>query len=117
MGYRRAKSDARYARRWRSFRDRNAALFERAGLPGRLADHAEFSYFVEHSYVPMPGEGETGSMFDVDQLDEVQRAALRTLIAMRQGSGMSPDNASVKTESGNAGRQLIGKYWPMVDGH
>jgi hypothetical protein len=81
VGYRRAKSDARYARRWRSFRDRNAALFERAGLPGRLADHAEFSYFVEHSYGPMPGEGETSSMFDVDQLDEVQRAALRTLIA------------------------------------
>jgi hypothetical protein len=81
VGFRRGRSDAHYARRWRSFRARNAELFERAGLPGRLADHSEFSYFVEHSYVPMPGEGATSSMFDVDHLDEAQRAALLSLIA------------------------------------
>jgi hypothetical protein len=81
MGYRRARSEPQYALRWRSFRERNVELFERAALPGLLADHAEFSYFVEHSYVPTAGEGATTSMFGVDQLDEAQRAALHTLIA------------------------------------
>jgi hypothetical protein len=55
---------------------------ERAGLPGVLADRDQFGYFLDHSYVPIPGEGATSNMFDVDELDQEQRAALRTLIAL-----------------------------------
>jgi len=45
-----------------------------------LADRDQFRYFLEHSYAPMPGEEATSSMFDVDDLDGVQGAALHALI-------------------------------------
>lgn len=76
MGYRRPTQAADEAKRWRAFQTDHGRLFERAGLPGLLSDRDRFRYFLEHSYLPMPGEGATSSMFSVDDLDEVQRAAL-----------------------------------------
>jgi hypothetical protein len=81
VGYRRPRSAADDARRWRSFRLDHEALFDRAGLPGLLDVRNEFVYFLEHGYVPMPEEAITSASFEVEELDEAQRAALRALIA------------------------------------
>jgi hypothetical protein len=80
VGHRRPKSEARNAIGWGTFRVDRAALFAASGLPGLLDNQAEFDYFLMHGYVPMPDESASSSAFDVDELDEAQRAALSELI-------------------------------------
>lgn len=81
-GYRRPKSAARDATRWRAFCADHAALFAASGLPGLVADQEKFDYFLMHAYVPMPWEGAPSSTFDVDELDRAQRTALSALIRL-----------------------------------
>lgn len=84
MSFRRSKTAAHEAMKWREFVATHRDLFARAGLPGTLANRDLFTYFMEHGYV------DDGSGFSTVGLDSDQRRALRE-VARVYIEGFEPD--------------------------
>lgn len=82
MGFRRSKEEARVTLRWRDFRADQKQLFEKAGLPGSMADRRIFDEFLMEAFVEMPGGLAHGVAFNLDELRPDQREALGQLVAL-----------------------------------
>jgi hypothetical protein len=82
VSFRRSKTQAQYATRWREFLGEQRDLFDASGLPGMVADRSVFDEFLMEGFVGMPGALADGVAFDLDELDEKQRAALGRLVAL-----------------------------------
>jgi hypothetical protein len=82
VSFRRPKSEAREAIRWRDFLLDQRELFEESGLPGLMVERRIFDEFLMEGFVEMPGGLADGVAFDVDELDEQQRVALGSLVAL-----------------------------------
>jgi hypothetical protein len=79
MGFRRSKDDARLGMRWREFRGEQEELFDKAGLPGSMADRRIFDEFLMEGFVvPCDDVG----AFDIDELRPDQREALGELATL-----------------------------------
>ncbi len=85
MSYRRPAQASQQCKQWMAFTQHNRALFDRAGVPGLMAeDRRHFDYFLGHGY-SMNDDG-----FALDSLGLEQRAALRSLVEAYLASGLDP---------------------------